>query len=228
MGATHFTFYNAPGMAPSVFKVLQTARKKGMSIDVFPWNDQNGHHELNQYMAINACLYWHMPYFEYSAMVDLDEYVSYRHGVVKMLPDLFDELRETTPSAAAFLFRHYLFIENNNGSRHDVVSHQIDHGSGAMPPYDIFRFTERHGPLRARTRSKVVCISDYVVTSSIHYIGEPLEGRTEVTVPVEDAALFHFRKESIPQILKDGTTDLEMTKYLEQFSHHYLTSILPE
>jgi hypothetical protein len=48
-------------------------------------------HELNQYMAINACLYWHMPYFEYSAVVDLDECLSSRHGVIKDLSAYVDE-----------------------------------------------------------------------------------------------------------------------------------------
>jgi hypothetical protein len=218
-------------MAPNFLTVLQNAKEEGISIDVMPWNDQHEGprgkktHALNQYMAINACLYWHMPYFEYSAVVDLDEYLTYRHGVVRELPTYLDELRWTHQNAAAFSFRHYLFRSKKHETGVGLPQAYTNNHDG-LPIFDIFLLTERHGPLEPKVRSKVVVISDLVVTSSIHNIGEAVTGYDEIVVPVEDAALFHFRKQALSNALGNATQDLEMAKYAPSFFQHRLASRL--
>jgi hypothetical protein len=211
LGARHFTFYNSLGMAPNFIKMLEVARDLGISIDVLPWNGQSDKtnlsrtHELNQYMAINSCIYWHMPYFEYSAVVDLDEYITYRHGQFKLLPELLGELELSYPQAGAFLFKHYL------------LSYKADSGG-----FDIFQPAQRSGPLGPRARSKVICVLDRTITSTIHYVGEMVSGSQQIIVPEEDAALYHFRKVPIGHLMENGTDDFEMMKYENVFIEHRL------
>ena len=84
-------------MPPNLHEVLRSARNHGVSVDALQWHDQHNVHESNQYMTIDGCLYWNLPYFQYSAIIDIDEYTTYRQGVVKQLPDMLDELRGTNP-----------------------------------------------------------------------------------------------------------------------------------
>lgn len=213
-------------MAPNFVKILQIAQREGISIEVLPWNDQHEDtkatmmHEHNQYMAITYCIYRFMPYFEYGAHLDLDEYISYRHGSVKALPDVLDDLLETNPNAAAFLFRHYLFTMG--GDDKEVATPQADD----TPPFDIFKYTIRHGPLEPHQRSKIVWISDRTVTSTIHNLGGAIQNYTETVVVADDAALFHFRKRAIFRVMDNGTEDLEMRKYIKSLSRLSLTSML--
>jgi hypothetical protein len=213
LGARHFTFYNSPGMAPNFIKMLEEARTQGISIDVLPWNGQsdktslNKVHELNQYMAINSCIYWHMPYFKYSAVVDLDEYITYRHGEVKYLTQLLEELELSYPQAGAFLFKHYL------------LTYKEDSGG-----FDIFQPAQRYGPLGPRFRSKVICVSDRIITSTIHDVGEMVNGSQQIIVSEEDAALYHFRKRPIGNLMENSTDDFEMMKYESVFNEHRLTA----
>jgi len=207
-------------MTPNVAEIIKKAQTLGFSIDILPWNCQYSRYHLhaqNQYMAINACLYWHMPFFEYSAIIDVDEYISYRGAALKTLPVILDELEQENPDAAAYLFRHMML------SRPEKVA---DIAQNLSLPFEIFLATERQEEANfASARSKTICRSDRIVTSTIHTIGEPLAPYRQVIVPPNYAVLFHVRK--IP--LSTGqnlTTDLEMRKYYEPMKRHPFCSPL--
>jgi len=164
-------------------------------------------------MAINACLYWHKPYFEYSAFIDIDEYISYRGTALKTLPVVLEELEQEHPDAAAYLFRHMTL------SRPEKVTDAI--AKNRSLPFEIFLATERQEEANSvGARSKTICRSDRIVTSTIHTIGEPLASYRQVTVPPNYAGLFHVRKMPLSTHPQNLTTDLEMMKYYELIESH--------
>jgi hypothetical protein len=103
------------------------------------------------------------------------------------------------PDAAAYLFRHMML--SRPGKVTDVAINLA------------FRDFWSHG--EASFRSKAICRSDRVVTSTIHSIGVSLAPYRQVVVPPNYAGLFHVREIPLSTLPQNLTTDLEMSKYYE-------------
>lgn len=210
MGISHFTFYSTNGMAPNAVNVVEKARSYGMSIDVLPWNLQFSNTDYNQYLAINACLYWQSPFYEHSVVVDTDEYIVIRGPDTKTIPEMLATLDEKHPRAACYLFQHFLF------SPLDEVKPE---SNGA---FDLFSFTARQNELfPPPTRSKVICKSDRVVTATVHHSAENLEPYEQITVDSTFAGMFHFRSEKLAEV-SSFTEDTELLKIERLFMDHPL------
>lgn len=212
MGISHFTFYNTNGMAPNVINVVEEARRYGLSIEVLPWNYQSSRtHEYDQYMAINACLYWQAPFFDHSLMVDLDEYIVARGPEIRSIPEMLAELDEKHPNAASYLFRHFLFHPIDNVMQRDP---------GAI---ELFSVNTRHNEsYLPGKRSKVICKSDRVITSTIHTIAESMDPYKETPIDPNFAAMFHFRSKDLGDASLVFSVDTEMMKFYDLFMNHPL------
>lgn len=210
MGVDHFTFYNTNGMAPNVVDVVEQARHHGLSIDVLPWNLQRSNIAFNQYLAINACIYWQSPYYEHSVVVDTDEYIVARGPDILSLPKMLAGLDEKHPNSACYLFRHFLFARPKNVTQQDDSA------------FDLFAFTARQSELfHPQTRSKVICKSERVVTSTVHTSAEILDAYEEIIVDPDFAGLFHFRPEGLGYVTS-FSADTEMLKMRSLFMGHPL------
>lgn len=232
LGVSHFTFYSTRGLGPRGQHVLERLSAAGLSIELLPWNCKHKKfhlHAQNQYMAVNACLYWHMPFYEYSVVVDVDEYISARGMEITALSKLLESLdrmnNDTEP--AAYLFRHFLLSIPN--TTRDAI------GMSSLGP-QLPDFTERQDKANdPGVRSKVIYRPARVVSGTIHTVGQTVPPYRQILVNPELAALFHTRKQPLDGTeTQTKTTDYVMRKYrpiLEiQLAHEFMkdAAINPE
>jgi hypothetical protein len=193
-GAGQFTFYNSRGMAPRTLKVLGAAQRLGMPVEVLPWNafESWGRHrvaEYNQYMAINACLYWNMHRFRHVAVVDIDEFIVDRGGgaggATPSLLSLLARLEAREPGASAYAFLHSFAFP--------LAAPADGKADRLARAFEILRPARAAAPLANGDRGKMILRTDAVVSAMVHMAGETVRDVWPTVVPVEDAQLLHFR-----------------------------------
>jgi len=221
-GATHFTFYNTRGISPQTAKVFRRAQEIGISLEILPWNYEYGDRapwSYNQYMAINACLYWQMPDYKHSVMVDMDEFISPRGKHSRSLIDMLAILDGEHPNAAAYHFsNNFFFPDEGSDPAFD----------GITLPFDMFHATTRFGPYPTFPkfdRSKAIFKTSRVVRAAIHNMDEPVPGYDAIHTQANTSGLFHYRRHpSVPinksKALYEEERDIEMLKFYDPMTQH--------
>lgn len=135
MGVQHFNIYDAGDATPQTYRLLNIAKKVGISIDVPLWNmRENSGHEMHQTIIQDLCLYDAMILgYENVLTLNLDEIIVPSKPNPKSLLELLDELDKTYPDAAYYRFQNLFYTMNHpdstiSSSKMMILKKTIHHG----------------------------------------------------------------------------------------------------
>ena len=116
MGVQHFNIYDAGDATPQTYRLLNIAKKIGISIDMPLWNmRENSGHEMHQTVTQDLCLYDAMILgFENVLTLNLDEIIVPSKPATGQSPkmsllEVLDELDALHPDAAYYRFQNLFY-----------------------------------------------------------------------------------------------------------------------
>lgn len=120
MGVQHFNLYDAGDATPQTYRLLNIAKKVGISIDMPLWNmRENSGHEMHQTLTQDLCLYDAMILgFENVLTLNFDEIIvpskpRAGHEPKMSLLEILDELDMLHPDAAYYRFQNLFYTINH-------------------------------------------------------------------------------------------------------------------
>lgn len=116
MGVQHFNIYDAGDATPQTYRLLNIAKRIGISIDIPLWNmRENSGHEMHQTITQDLCLYDAMMLgFENVLTLNLDEIIVPSKPKMGKNPkmsllEVLDELDALNPKAAYYRFQNLFY-----------------------------------------------------------------------------------------------------------------------
>ncbi|XP_066949161.1 uncharacterized protein [Macrobrachium rosenbergii] len=202
LGASHFIFYNHT-VGPDVKRVLEHYQSEGVAT-VLPWalpvQSQSEIRTEGIFAALNDCNYRSIGRFNFTAHVDVDEFLVPR-GYAKLL-DLMSGLGNYNTYVFQNVF-FYLYWEN------DTTVHDAMFGEGpssnlgislfgeeSLAPYllTVYKTRRLSRPHKPGTRSKFIVRPESVVEVGNHNVWEHISGAKKVlNVPPNKGLSHHYR-----------------------------------
>ncbi|XP_068240663.1 uncharacterized protein [Palaemon carinicauda] len=202
LGANHFIFYNHT-VGPDVQKVLEHYENEGI-VTVLPWalpvKSQKEIRTEGIFAALNDCNYRSIGRFNYTAHVDVDEFLIPR-GYPKLL-----DLMADVGNFNTYIFQNvffYLYWENDT-SLHEAMFGEAPSsslgtdlfGDESSAPYllTVFKTRRLSKPHKAGTRSKFIVRPETVVEVGNHNVWEHISGGKKVlNIPPNKGLSHHYR-----------------------------------